>query len=172
MSAIVKTWVDGTITLKDGTGTPKTLAVTFDQGNFSVSGLKETLKETVAIESRGELVTLRQGKRAYPTGSFTCLFTEGSKGSGAANITDALTRKTGTLWADAVSTTVALGDVYTLDISFTVEGTNLGDSADHTFTLEDCDFQFDYAEGETGDTLSMSWTQYGATTGDIAAAVA
>ena len=172
MSAIVKTWADGLITFKDGTGTPITLAIAFDQGNFSVSGLKGSLRETVAIESRGELVTLRKGKRSYPTGSFSAHFTEVSKGSGAANLIDALTRKSGTLWASAKSTTEALGDLYTLDIAFTIEGTDLGDGADHTFTLEDCDIAFDFGEAETGDTWSISRTQYGVTSGDLSCVAA
>ncbi len=66
-------------------------------------------------------------------------------------------------YASNVSTTTALGDVYTIDIVLTIEGTDLGDAADHTFTLEDVDCRADFAEGEPN-TLTINGTIYGTIT--------
>lgn len=160
MSQIVKHQFDGSITLKDGTGTPVTLTVQFSNGDFTVDGLQESDRAPIAYETRGALVSLRKGARSYPTGSFSAMMTA---------FTDA-THKTVYDWVNRrgsysanVSTTVAKGDLYTSDIVLTVEGTDLGDSADHVFTLEDCHLSMGASEGEPN-TFSLSFTVYGAIT--------
>jgi hypothetical protein len=70
-------------------------------------------------------------------------------------------------FASAVSTLGSSADVYTLDVVITVEGTNFGDSADATFTMEDCHLQVSWSDGDPA-TFSISGTCYGAITGDLA----
>lgn len=157
-STIIKHFTDGSLTVKDGTGTPVTLAIPFTMGDFSISGLNQSLRATNVYETRGVLVGLRKGAKSFPTGSFSCMIADYSDATNQTAI-DFL-RKTGSYSAN-ISTTAALGDVYTVDLVFTVEGTDLGDSADHVITLEDCDCSIDISEGEPN-TLSVSFTIYGA----------
>lgn len=168
LSTVLKNFTDGSITIKDGTGTPLSLTVNFDQGDFSITGLKAKLRETVAYEARGRFKSLRHTTRTYPTFSFTAHAAEFSE-DGTGTLADAILRQ-GTVWTAAVSTRGASAEVYTLDVTLTVEGTSHGDSADGTFTLEDCELSVDFAEGDPN-TFSVSGTVYGALTGDIAIAV-
>jgi len=157
-STIIKHFTDGSLTVKDGTGTPVTLAIPFTMGDFSLGGLTQALRATNVYETRGVLVGLRKGAKAFPTGSFSCMVADYSDASDR-TLLDFL-RKSNSYSAN-LSTTTALGDVYTVDLVFTVEGTDLGDSADHVLTLEDCDCSLDLSEGEPN-SLSVSFTVYGA----------
>jgi len=158
-SVVIKHFTDGSITLKDGTGSPVTLVVPFSLGDLSISGMEtDTLGRAVnAYETRGVLSSLRRGARVFPTVSFSCQL---------ADVTDATNTtladfvlKRGSFAAN-VSTTAATGDVYTVDTVFTVEGTVFGDPTDHVITMEDCHFTIDIAEGEPN-TISLSGTVYG-----------
>lgn len=157
-STIIKHFTDGSLVVKDGTGTPVTLAIPFTMGDFSLGGLTQALRATNVYETRGQLVGLRKGAKAFPTGSFSCMVADYSDASDR-TLLDFL-RKNASYSAN-ISTTTALGDVYTVDLVFTVEGTDLGDAADHVITLEDCDCSMDLSEGEPN-SLSVSFTVYGA----------
>ena len=73
LSTVTKHFTDGSITLKDGTGTPLTLTVALSVGDLTISGLEtDTLGRAVnAYETRGVLRSLRRGARVYPTVSFS-----------------------------------------------------------------------------------------------------
>ena len=157
-STIIKHFTDGTITLKDGTGTPVTLVVPFSTGDFSLGGLTQALRATNVYQARGVLTGLRLGAKAFPTGSFSCQIADYSDASDR-TVLDFL-RKSNSYSAN-LSTSETLGDVYTVDVVLTVEGTNLDDAADHVITLEDCDCSLDLSEGEPN-SLSVSFTVYGA----------
>jgi hypothetical protein len=163
-STVVKNFSDGSITIKDGTGTPISLSLRFDNGDFSISGLKKTLKETTAYQHRGVLSSVRHTTRTFPTFSFTGSVSELTSAS-ANNLADAVLRNGA--FASAVSTLGSSADVYTLDVTFTIEGTNFGDSADATFTLEDCELSLDFSDGDPM-TFSVSGTVFGSVTGDLA----
>lgn len=161
LSNIVKTGLDsGTLVVKDGTGTPLTLTLRFDRGDFSISGVQQGLREPIAIESRGVLRSLRKGRRSYPTGSMTLWFTDFSE-TGTGTILDMIHGKSGTPFAARVSTTAAKGDLMTFDLVLTEEGTDYGDSADHVLTMEDVHFSEDYSEGEDGNSITLNYTVYG-----------
>lgn len=156
------------VVLKDGTGTPVSLTLFAETGDFSVSGLKEVLNATTPYESRGKFIGVSHAARQYPSGSMSLIVTELSDASAGA-IPDFVFRNGG--YASNVSTTGSgTSQVYTIDIQVTIEGTNLGDTADHTFTLEDCEVtSFDYADGDPC-TMTLAFICYGAVTGDLAAA--
>lgn len=159
-SDIPKTFRDGSVVLKDGTGTPLTLTLDMEDGNLSTDGWTADMTEVNAILSRGSLVGLRKGPQVFPTFTLSFLFTEFSEAA-AGNVIDMI-QGTGTDFAARKSTTEALGDVTTLDLVFTVEGTDLGDSADHSWTWEDCgDLKFGLAEGSEN-RWQLSGTIYGA----------
>ena len=147
-SNIVKNFRDGTLSLLDGTGTPVTYTVTIESGDLKVSGQNFTGKsyEIATYEDRGELCGLRKTTRKYPSGTFSCHFRGFTGATGSGTVKDFL------LFRNAYSgntSTTSLGDVKTVDIKLTIEGTDLGDSADHTTTLEDCVIDaVDFEEGD------------------------
>tara|TARA_R110000823_G_scaffold180483_2_gene312780 strand:- start:36 stop:539 length:504 start_codon:yes stop_codon:yes gene_type:complete len=150
----------GSVVISDGTGgTALTTTVDFDNGDFSISGLKAEMKDTAVYQSRGVVHSVRHGARNFATFSFTGMMSEFSDSSGGSAI-DMITGKAGTPFAARVSTLGASADVMTFQILFTAEGTDHGDSADHTITMNDCELAFDFSEGDP-DSFSFSGTIYG-----------
>lgn len=136
-SNIVKNFRDGTLSLIDGTGTPVTYTVTCEQGNLKVTGQNVGGKayEIEVYEDRGEVCGLRKGARKYPTFTFSAYLRGFTGATGSGTIKDFC------LFRNAYSgntSTTTLGDIKTIDVKLTIEGTDLGDAADHTTTLEDC----------------------------------
>jgi hypothetical protein len=153
-SAIVKTQYDGTVALVDGAGTSYTIPCSVA---LDVSGLQPGGREVIAVEARGVVKSLRKGKKVFPTGSIEVYLT----GLSDATKTTLLDFIFGTAYYSAsTSTTTAMGDVRTADIVLTIEGTDLGDSADHVLTMEDCYLSVGIKEGEPN-TISGSFTCYG-----------
>jgi hypothetical protein len=162
ISQVCKNFRDGTILIEDGTGTPIALTVQFENGDFSISGLNQGNYEVNTYLDRGELGCLRLTNRSFPTGSFSAHFTDLSDAT-EKTLFNAAT-KTGA-FASAVSTRGANSDVMTYDITFTVEGTDFGDAADHVLTLADVRIDsWDFAEGDP-DTQTINFTVYGAVSG-------
>lgn len=160
LSAVVKNFRNGTIRVYDATGTPLDVTVEYEAGNFSISGLKKKLNETVTYLDRGELGSVRHTNRTFPTFSFTAHMTEFSDATNE-TLMDLILR-TGS-FAAAVSTLGANADVYTLNLSLTVEGTDFGDASDHVLTLTNCELSIDFAEGDPN-TFTINGTVYGTVT--------
>lgn len=160
ISAVVKNFRDGTILIEDGTGTPISLTVQYEAGDFSISGLNESNTEATTYLDRGELGSVRKTSRTFPTFSFTAHMTDLSDATNK-TLWDAV-NKTGAFSA-AVSTGGTASDVYMLKVTFTVEGTNFGDSADHVMVLNNCHLALDFSEGDPN-SFSLSGTVYGAIT--------
>ncbi len=163
-STVVKNFTDGSLIIADGTGTPIDVTVKFANGDFSISGLKKALRETVAYQSRGVLSSVRHTAQTFPTFSFSAQMSEFTSASDN-SLADAVLKNGA--FASAVSTLGANADVYTLNLTFRVEGTNFGDSADHSFTLGNCELSLDFAEGDPN-TFTINGTVYGSITGDLA----
>lgn len=144
-SEVIKHLYDGSLKLKDGTGTPVELVVPFSVGDLKADNLKQTQRNTAKYETRGVLRSVRHTSRVYPSGSFTAYIADYSDAT-SQTVIDFL-KKQGAYSAN-VSTLGATAEVYTLDVVLTVEGTDLGDAADHTMTMEDCECTFSLVEGE------------------------
>ena len=167
VSSIVKSAIDGTITLSDGTGTPVTLALSFDLGDLSITGLSQRLNEVVAVQRRGKLASIRHGARTFPQLTFSAYITSYTGVTSApGSIMDFVTG-TGVYSAN---TSTSSGDVFTCDVTFDIEGTDLGDSADGQIVVADVHFAFDLSEATDGNTVSLTGTIYGSVTGDVSAA--
>ena len=166
LSSVVKNFRDGSLVINDGTGTPISITVQFDEGDFSISGLKAKLAETTGYETRGQLRSVRHTTRVYPTGSFTCMMADLSEAT-TGTVADAL-MKNGAFSA-GVSTLGANAEVYTVQMVFTVAGVVHGDASNATFTLNDVEGVVDFSEGDP-DQLSISFTVWGSITGDLATA--
>jgi hypothetical protein len=162
ISSIVKNFRDGTIVIKDGTGTPIALTVEFEAGDFSISGLSANSNtEVTTYLDRGSLGSVRLTSQQFPTWSFSAHMTDLSDAT-SKTLWDAV-NKTGT-FAAAVST-IANSDVYGLDVVISIEGSNLGDPTDHVLTLVGNRLTIDFSEGDPN-----SFTVNGTTFGSITAA--
>ena len=159
-STVIKNFRDGTLVFADNTGTPLTMPIVFEAGDFSIDNLNEGLVETTAYLDRGEFSTLRKTNRVFPSFSFTAHMTDLSDATD--KLLFDLARKTGA-WAAAVSTLGANADAMTYKLTFTVEGTNFGDSADHTLVLNDCRITLSFSEGDPN-SFSVAGIVYGAIT--------
>ena len=160
LSSVVKNYRDGLITLASGGGSPITLTVQYENGDFSLTGSNQGNYDITKYLDRGDLGSVRKTARSFPTGSFSAHLTELSD---ATNLTlwDAVNR-TGA-FAAAVSTLGANADVYTLNIVLTIEGTQFGDATDHILTLNDCRCSIDVSEGDP-DSFSISFEVLGTIT--------
>lgn len=159
-STVIKHLYDGSISLADGTGTPVTLTVPFSVGDLSISGLSETQNNVTAYETRGTFNSLRHTSRTYPTGSFSAQLADYSDATDTTLIDFILKQNS---FSGNASTLGTASDVYTIDITLTVEGTDFGDSSDHTVVITDCQCTLDTAEGEPN-TATINFTCYGTVT--------
>ena len=159
-STTIKNFRDGTLVFADNTGTPLTLPIVYEAGDFSIDNLNEGLVETTAYLDRGEFATLRKTNRVFPSFSFTAHMTDLSDNTD--KLLYDLARKTGA-FASAVSTLGANADAMTYKLTFTVEGTNFGDSADHTLILNDCRITLSFSEGDPN-SFSVAGIVYGTIT--------
>lgn len=146
---------DGSLQWSDASATPISITVGHAGGGISISGITHSDSEVVEIQSRdGTLVGLRTKKKAQrATFSFELYFEDASDATDP-TVLDAI-RGQGA-WASAVSTSTALGDAMTFDLTLTVTY----DSTSHTVKMEDCWFEASITEGEPS-TISMSGVCYG-----------
>lgn len=161
ISSVIKNFRDGTLLFNDGTTpTPLSLTVQYEAGDFSIDGLNEGLVETTAYLDRGVFATLRKTTASFPSFTFSAHLTDVSDATNP-TIYD-LARKSG-VFASAVSTLGANADALTYKLTFTIEGNNFGDSADHTLVLNDCRITVSIAEGDPN-SFTVSGIVYGAVT--------
>jgi len=160
ISSVVKNFRDGTILIEDGTGTPISVTVQYEAGDFSISGLNESNTDVTTYLDRGDLGSVRKTSRTFPTFSFSAHMTDLSDATNK-TLWDAV-NKTGA-FASAVSTGGTASDVYMLKVTLTVEGTNFGDSADHVLIMNNCHLSVDFAEGDPN-SFTLNGTVYGAIT--------
>lgn len=159
-SAAIKNSVLNALSLLDGTGSPVSLALAYDDGDFSGASLSEFLNEAIPIERRGKFVTLVHGKRRYVEISFSTYVGNlvGSTAVAPGTPYEFAFRK-GAYSANVP--TLGTGRPNTVDIRMTKEGTNLGDGFDETVTFEDVRLTATYAEGIEGDKINWSGICYG-----------
>jgi hypothetical protein len=161
LSAIVKNFRSGTITLADATGTPISMTVAYEAGDFKLSGVAQGQMEVAMYLDRGDFGSLRKTNFTPCTFSFTAHMTEISDATNK-NLMDVVS-KTGA-WSSGVSTLGTATDVvWTVDVTWTVEGTDAGDSTDHVVALTKCHCKIDASEGDPN-SFSISGTCYGAIT--------
>ncbi len=156
-SSITKYQGDGSLVIKDATGTPLSLTIP-RLTDFSFSGVVDGNRVLLKGMSRGEVAFLRKGAITEITGSLTYWLADFTAATASSPLDAA--RRTG-YFASAVSTAAALGDYMCYDMVWTVEGTNLGDSADHVVTFSDVTLSGDVTESMDGNTATMSFICHG-----------
>jgi hypothetical protein len=158
-STIPKTKRDGSIELIDGTGSPVTLVVAYEDGNFSFSQ-PQKFSELVIMD-RGTTTTVRKQDQQAVTGSFNFYFRQFTDGSEPGSIRDFINGMGD--YAANISTGTA-GTPYVehfcVDLKYTAEGTDFGDDADHTVTLPKCVASLDFSEGDPS-AFTLNFTCYG-----------
>tara|TARA_R100000315_G_scaffold47863_1_gene22380 strand:+ start:95 stop:574 length:480 start_codon:yes stop_codon:yes gene_type:complete len=151
----VKVPRDGTLIISDGTGSPNTFTVNYEDGDFSFSDDKT---ERIVIRDRGTIVGLRKGDDSVATFSFSTYLTEFTDGS-TALICDII-EKTGSA-AAWISTGGTGYEQYLLDVQLKIEGTDHGDGSDETLTLTKCFLNWDFAEAKEGNKINVTGEVYG-----------
>ena len=169
-SNFVKTSVSGSLQLRDATATPVTLDLAFDRGDLVVGPIKEVMNEDVVIERRGRFVNVAHGSRIFPTSSFSAWFSKFQASNVPGAISDWVLRQGP--YAALVSTLGSGPKVpFASDAIYTIEGSDFGDSADHTFTLHDVQWTIDsFTEANEGCFFSLSGVVRGEIDGDLTAA--
>lgn len=154
-SQVLKTARDGQLTIIDGTGSPNTLVVAFEDGDFSFSDDKA---ERIVMRDRGAIVGLRKGDDSVPSFSFSVYMRE-FMDSSAVTIIDVIE---GTNGASGWLTTGVAGFEQTLfNIEMEVEGTAHGDAGDHQLTMTRCFLNWDFAEAKEGNKITITGEVYG-----------
>ena len=151
----VKVPRDGTLIISDGTGSPNTFTVNYEDGDFSFSDDKT---ERIVIRDRGQIVGLRKGDDSVATFSFSTYLTEFTDGS-TSLICDII-EKTGSA-AAWISTGGTGYEQYLLDVQLKIEGTDHGDGSDETLTLTKCFLNWDFAEAKEGNKINVTGEVYG-----------
>lgn len=155
ISSKPKNFRDGTITLTDGSGSPISLTVQYEAGDFSISNVMQSQTEVEMYLDRGSFHNVRKTNFAPATFSFTATMTDLSDATEKC-LWDAVNK------SGAFSAGVSRGDtdVWLLQVGLTIEGTDFGDAADHTLVLDKCHLTLEFAEGSPN-TFSLSGTCYG-----------
>ena len=159
-STIPKVRRDGTITLKDGAGSPTSLVVQYEEGNFT---FEVPVDAQTVIRDRAVISTVRKGDEQPISGSFSFFFRQFTS-SAVGGIRDFINQANAYSGNQSTGTTGSpYIEHYCVDIEFQVEGTDLGDAADHSATLSKCVCQLSFSEGDP-DVYSLSFTCYGGVT--------
>lgn len=157
-STLPKTRRDGTITLIDGTGTPVTLEIQYEEGNLTFDTPKAA--QTV-IRDRGTISTVRKGDdEPAASGSFSAFFRQFTDGSEAGSILD-FVNKTGNYSSNTStgSSGSPFVEFYCIDIEYEVDGTGLGDDAVTKATLGKCVCTASFTEGDPS-SFTINFTSY------------
>jgi len=158
-STVPKVKRDGKIVLSDGTGSPVTLEVAYEDGNFSADF--PSLQSSLVVYDRGSLSAVRKQDDQFITASFSANmreFTDATAGS-IVDFCNKTNAYSGNL--SAATGTLPYIEQYCIDIVFTVEGTDHGDLKDHTATYSKCiPDSISFSEGDPS-SFTISFTGYG-----------
>jgi len=152
-STVAKTRRDGSITFSDNAGA-HTLTVAYEQGDLNLSIPGPTVNVYLDRGVLGATPSLRYGDDQPCTGTFSAYLRDVSDAA-YATLLEILTL-TGYVATDWVSTLGANGEVFTVTMALTIEGTDHGDSADHTITLNHVVVTGSISEGDPN-TVSISF---------------
>ena len=161
-STIVKTKRDGVLTLKDGTGTPVTLEISYEEGNVTFDTPKAAQS---VIRDRGAIVNVRKGDdEPSATGSFSAYFRQFTDASEAGDILDFI-NKTGNYSSNVStgSTGTPYVEFYCIDIEYICDSSLSGDADDHIATLSKCVCTASFTEGDPS-SFTINFTCYGGVT--------
>ncbi len=137
---------DGTLTIEDATGSPITLTVAYEDGDFQASGWIEDHWEITEFRDRGEIYELRKSQEVPIEFSFSAHATDLADGT-EKTLLDVV-MKTGA-FASGVSTWGASAEVWTVKVTFAADASSFG-GASSTIAMTYCHLTGAFAEGEPG----------------------
>lgn len=137
---------DGTITLSDATGTPISMDVTYEDGDFTWDGMEEGYYNIEVFKDRGVPYSARKTDVQDLTWGFSAHATDFTDAT-EKTLMDAC-RKAGA-WAAGVSKLGANADVWALQVKFTVERSNYG-GTDNYVQIAKNRLNCGFAEGVPG----------------------
>ena len=160
LSNVVKVRRDGTITLTSGGGSPVTLTVDYEDGNFTAD-LLGAEEDRIVIKDRGTIVGLRKGDDQVGSISWSTHMREFTNAGASGVLLDFIN---GTQAGSALSTTGGAGyEQFLCTVKMTCEGTDHGDSADAAVQFEYVLLTADFSEGDP-DVLNFQGEVYGGIT--------
>lgn len=148
---------DGQVVFSDGSGTPKTFTLNYEDGDFQFTGIAEGQQAHQEFRSRGKVYSVRKVEDQPVEVSFSAHATALNGDGTTATLFDVATF-TGA-WASAVSTGPNTGDAKLVKVVWTGERTNYGGAADNTVSYKYCRMTVDFAEGVPGK-FSVKLTAY------------
>jgi hypothetical protein len=159
-STVVKTSRDGVLVLKYGSDT---YTIAYEDGDLQVTPPRYA---TVVVRDRGDIAGERKGQQEPGSVSFSAYmreFTDAqTTGGNAMTLIDFIEK---TANAAAFTSTGGTGYEETMcDMTYTVEGTNFTDDADHALTCTKVKLVWDFAEAIEGSKFSVSGEILGAVT--------
>lgn len=154
-STIVKTKRDGTIKFSD-LGASNEYTVAYEAGDLTIDIPGPTVTNSLDRGIMGATPSLRYGDDQPMTGSFTAQLRDISDATDQTLFE--LIAKSGAIggWT---STLGANAEVAAVTLTFTIEGTDHGDAADHTVVCNHCVVTGGISEGDPS-TISISFTSY------------
>jgi hypothetical protein len=141
-STIVKTKRDGTITIKDQSGA-NSLIMAYEEGNFTLNIPGPAVQLFLDRGEIGSTPSIRFGDEAPMSGSFSGYLRDVYDAT-YATLFGILTDQPPAGWTPTMGAT---SEVKTWQVVYTIEGTNHGDSADHTITMNHCRLTGSLTEG-------------------------
>ena len=155
-STVVKVRRDGKIRLQDGAGSPVTLEIDYEDGNFSADLLGADA-DRIVIRDRGSIVGLRSGDDQVGSLSFSVHMREFSN-QGAATLIDFCN---GTAAGSALTSTGGSGFTpFLCTVMMDIEGTDHGDNADGACIFNKVLLTADFSEGDPN-VINVSGEVYG-----------
>tara|TARA_R100001463_G_scaffold21162_1_gene51070 strand:- start:195 stop:695 length:501 start_codon:yes stop_codon:yes gene_type:complete len=155
-STVVKVRRDGKIKLQDGAGSPVTLEIDYEDGNFSADLLGADA-DRIVIRDRGSIVGLRSGDDQVGSLSFSVHMREFSN-QGAGTLIDFCN---GLSAGSALTSTGGSGFTpFLCTVMMDIEGTDHGDNADGACIFNKVLLTADFSEGDPN-VINVSGEVYG-----------
>lgn len=155
-STIIKTKCDGTLTFSDNGGA-HSYTVAYEAGDFNVTIPGASITNSLDRGKFGTTPSLRYGDEQAVTGTFSAYLRDLSD-AGYATLMEIIAQ-TGDVGSNWVSTMGANGEVFTLTLLWTIEGTDHGDPDDHTMRCDFCFVTGALTEGDP-DTITINFSSY------------
>jgi len=163
---------DCTIVITDGAALTYTPSLW--DGQVTISNVARKQRAVNEYQTRGKFKGLRHGDRVYPTFTLTIRLANYAGAVDVDGSTETATpgevfSRLGA-WSGATSTlgtNLGGADVHTVDVTIQIEGTAIGDAADHTITMEQVYGIPQVQHAPDGSTWTIECTCYGGITGDV-----
>ena len=147
---------DGQLAINDGSPSPNTITLALDEGDL----VWTERSRVVNVLDRGDLSHMRQGDEQPVTGRFTLKFVEFiSSGAPADPTPYEVLNRIGAA-ASWTSTNDDNGDVYTLELVFTITNPDPSGSDETVTFAKLCPARIELSEGDEYDTLSVEFQDF------------